>query len=48
MSLLVISLARSMRFGEKAGPWFRESSILASLHDTFYVREMRSKTFMLE
>ena len=37
-----------MRFGEKAGPWFKESSILASSHDTFYVWEMTSKTFMLE
>ena len=47
MSLFVISLAMSMRFGEKAGPWFGGSSILASSHDTFSVREMRSETSIL-
>ena len=48
MSLLVISLARSMRFGEKVRPWFGGSSILASSYDTFSVRETRSETSMLE
>ena len=48
MSLLVISLARSMRFGEKVRPWFRESSILASSYVTFFVQETRSETSMLE
>ena len=48
MSLLVISLARSLRFGEKVRPGFGGSSILASSHDTFFMREMRPETSMLE
>lgn len=47
MSLLVMSLARSMSFGEVEGPWFGGSYILASLQETFFVREMRSKTSMV-
>ena len=48
MSLLVISLARSLRFGEKVRPWFGGSSILASSHDTFFMREMRPETSMFQ
>ena len=48
MSLLVISLARRMRFGEVVGAWLGGSSILASSQVTFSVRDMRSETSMMD
>lgn len=47
MSLLVMSLVRSMSFGEVEGPWFGGSSILASSQETFSEREIRSETSMV-
>ena len=48
MSLLVIILGRRMRFGEVVGAWLEGCSILASLQVTFYVRDMRSETSMMD